>query len=135
VDLTGVAAAVASWFGFAGAGVAAAFNFFDAGLCEAIAALPAGFLTAALAADRLAPLPGFLADVLAAFAGPVLGDFLRVFLDIRLPFVAFSRSIIAALRVPCWNLPRWANLTTSEYGYNGSCAVARAPAESALGCG
>src|SRR4051794_13029685 len=100
-----------------------------------MAALPAGFLAAALAADRLGPLPDFLADVLAAFAEPILEDFLRVFLDIRLPFVAFGGSIIAALRVPCWNFRRWANLATSEYGYNGFCAAARAAAESALGFG
>jgi hypothetical protein len=31
-----------------------------------------------------------------------LGDFLRVILDIRLPFVAFSRSIIGLLRVLSW---------------------------------
>jgi hypothetical protein len=137
VDLAGVAAALASCFGFAGAGVAA-FNLFDAGLCEALVALAAGFLAvvlaAVLAADRLATLPDFLAAVLAGF-GPALGVFLRVFLDIRLPFVAFGRSIIAASGVPCWNFPRWANLATSEYGYNGFCAAARAPAESALGCG
>jgi hypothetical protein len=61
------------------------------------AALRAGgrFAATFLAAD-------FFADVLAAvfeagraaFLGVDLEDFLRVFLDIRLPFVAFDRSII-----------------------------------------
>jgi hypothetical protein len=55
----------------------------------------------------------------------VLEDFLRVFLDIRLPFVAFSGSIIAPLRVLRRNCPRWANLPTSEYGYNGFCVATR----------
>jgi hypothetical protein len=55
----------------------------------------------------------------------VLGDFLRVFLDIRLPFVAFSGSIIALLRVLYGNCPCWANLPTPEYGYNGFCATLR----------
>jgi hypothetical protein len=35
----------------------------------------------------------------AAFPEDALGDFLRVFLDIRLPFVAFGGSIIEVLRV------------------------------------
>jgi hypothetical protein len=103
------------------------FNGFDAGLCdalvEAVLAVLSGFPTVALAAD-LAVLPavlaaGFLADVaslrwtalralLAAagfgadvvrLLGAGLEDFLRVFLDIRLPFVAFRRSTIRVLRV------------------------------------
>ena len=49
---------------------------------------------------------GFLADVLeaagTAFLAGVLGDFLRVFLDIRLPFVAFGGSIMGILRVLFW---------------------------------
>jgi hypothetical protein len=71
----------------------AAFAFVGFGA----AALRAGgrFAAAFLAAD-------FFADVLAAvfeagraaFLGVDLEDFLRVFLDIRLPFVAFDRSII-----------------------------------------
>jgi hypothetical protein len=44
----------------------------------------------------------FFADVLDAARRVArtsdLGDFLRLFLDIRLPFVAFRRSIIAVLR-------------------------------------
>ena len=85
--------------------------------------LAAGFLEAAtvprravLAADFAAVLvevlEGVLAEVLAdvlAVAGFLAGalrplgdgleDFLRVFLDIRLPFVAFRRSTIRVLRV------------------------------------
>ena len=34
----------------------------------------------------------------AGFEAGVLGDFLRVFLDIRLPFVAFGGSIMGVLR-------------------------------------
>jgi len=49
-----------------------------------------------------------------------LGDFLRVFLDIRLPFVAFGGSIIGVAarasarrnRADCW-----ASLMGWEYGY------------------
>ena len=49
-----------------------------------------------------------------------LGDFLRNFLDIRLPFVAFGRSIIGLLRVPSGTPAKiggWASLTAPEYGY------------------
>jgi hypothetical protein len=82
--------------GFAAATEEEDFNRFDAALCDV-------------------PMGGFLVDVLAAFLTPVLdafddfaalgrlgevlGDFLRDFLDIRLPFVAFGRSIITLLRV------------------------------------
>ena len=45
-----------------------------------------------------------------------LGDFLRDFLDIRLPFVAFGRSIIGLLRVPS-GTPAKIGLTAPEYGY------------------
>ncbi|XSC46948.1 hypothetical protein ACF1BQ_015740 [Bradyrhizobium sp. RDT10] len=103
------------------------FNDFDAGLCDALAgavlAVLSGFPTAALATDLAVLLAvlaaGFLADVaslrraalralLAAegfgasvlrLLGDGLEDFLRVFLDIRLPFVAFRRSTIRVLRV------------------------------------
>jgi hypothetical protein len=89
------------------------FNGFDAALCDG--RLDRFLLEAfAVAAPALAPfaLTDFLtvfwaalADFAAAFrvgevfAGEVLGDFLRDFLDIRLPFVAFSGSIIRLLRV------------------------------------
>jgi hypothetical protein len=49
-----------------------------------------------------------------------LGDFLRDFLDIRLPFVAFGGSIIGLLRVPSGTPAKiggWASLTAPEYGY------------------
>jgi hypothetical protein len=87
-------------------------NGFEGALCDALA-------EAVLPDDLLAALPDFFAaalrvfaagvltDVLAdlpdlaraAFGGEGLGDFLRVFLDIRLPFVAFGGSIIGVLRV------------------------------------
>jgi hypothetical protein len=75
------------------------FNRFDAALCDV---LPDCFPFEESAAERV-----FAALVLEAadnFAAPgrlggVLGDFLRDFLDIRLPFVAFGGSIIRVLRV------------------------------------
>jgi hypothetical protein len=54
-------------------------------------ALARVFVALALAAA------GFAEDLALA---AVLGDFLRVFLDIRLPFDAFGGSIIGLLRVP-----------------------------------
>ena len=54
-------------------------------------ALARVFVALALAAA------GFAEDLALA---AVLGDFLRVFLDIRLPFDAFGGSIIGILRVP-----------------------------------
>jgi hypothetical protein len=49
---------------------------------------------------------GVFADVIdwvrAAFLGAALGDFLRVFLDIRLPFVAFGGSTMGVLRALSW---------------------------------
>jgi hypothetical protein len=45
----------------------------------------------------------------AFFPDPDLGDFLRVFLDIRLPFVAFGGSIMELLRV----LPRKAGFESA----------------------
>jgi hypothetical protein len=75
------------------------FNRFDAALCDVRLAC---FLLDAFAADGRA----FPAPVLVAFGDfaavrclvEVLGDFLRNFLDIRLPFVAFGGSIIRVLR-------------------------------------
>jgi hypothetical protein len=49
-----------------------------------------------------------------------LGDFLRNFLDIRLPFVAFRGSIITALWPPFGKRIRsvgWARLMGPEYWY------------------
>jgi hypothetical protein len=81
-----------------------AFNFFDGAVCDAGAGFLTGFLADVFGALRLARGADFLADVFDAFPDGVLGDFLRVFLDIRLPFVAFSGSIIAvagsALELP-----------------------------------
>ena len=98
--------------GFAAAEGEEDFNRFDAGLCDVslarflfdvfaaarllFAALVLGFVLALAAPLVLEPV-----DVLAR-AGrldEVLGDFLRDFLDIRLPFVAFGGSIIGVLRV------------------------------------
>src|SRR5689334_17789866 len=82
-----------------------------AALAADLADLAAGFLEAAsvprravLTADLAAVLTGVLAtDAFLAGAlrplGDGLEDFLRVFLDIRLPFVAFRGSTIRVLRV------------------------------------
>jgi hypothetical protein len=96
------------------------FNFFDGAVCDAGAGFLTGFSAGVFGAARPATGADFLADVFDAFPDGVLEDFLRVFLDIRLPFVAFSGSIIAVLRVLRWNCRCWASLPTSEYGYNGS---------------
>jgi hypothetical protein len=83
------------------------FNGFDVALCEAFDEVLAGRLRVSLP-DLLAFArgifeDGFFADAIdcprAGLAGDALGDFLRVFLDIRLPFVAFGGSIIGVLRV------------------------------------
>jgi hypothetical protein len=75
------------------------FNRFDGALCDGLAVARFGDFAAAL---RLFALLVFLA--FADFAesdrrGDVLGDFLRDFLDIRLPFVAFGGSTIRLLRI------------------------------------
>jgi hypothetical protein len=82
------------------------FNFFDGALCDAFGEAFPGCLFALLpellpdlfAAARRVFAAGVLADVIdgarVAFPEEVLEDFLRVFLDIRLPFVAFGGSII-----------------------------------------
>jgi hypothetical protein len=83
------------------------FNGFDGAMCE----VPKGFFPGLLVAFRI----DFLAEVGRAFEGGIFADFfdavpvdfavdgfgdlLRVFLDIRLPFVAFGRSIMGLLRV------------------------------------
>jgi hypothetical protein len=63
-------------------------------------------LRAFLAVALALLVAGFLADVFdaarVALPGADLGDFLRVFLDIRLPFVAFGGSIIGLLRALSW---------------------------------
>jgi len=81
------------------------FNGFDGALWDVLGvAFPVclfGFLADALAvARRFFEGAGFVFDgARAAFPADALGDFLRVFLDIRLPFVAFGGSTIAVLRV------------------------------------
>jgi len=96
------------------------FNRFDGALCDG---LPVRFFDT-FAAFR----PAFAVLVLEAFddfaalgcLDEGLGDFLRDFLDIRLPFVAFGGSIIRLLRTPPpWRIRArgWASLTASEYGY------------------
>ena len=96
------------------------FNRFDAALCD----VPLDrFLFGDLADGR-----ALLVLVLEAFddfatgrpPGEVLGDFLRDFLDIRLPFVAFGGSIIRVLQpLPLRRIRArgWASLTASEYAY------------------
>jgi hypothetical protein len=93
-------AALGAWVGFRAGFLPAAFAApFAAFLAAALPALATGFLAdafeprAALAADGLA------ADVRLDFPEEALEVFLRVFLDIRLPFVAFRRSTIRVLRV------------------------------------
>ena len=72
-------------------------------LAALLAILAAGFLADVIPL-RGAVLPavlaaaGFRAGVLRLL-GAGLEDFMRVFLDIRLPFVAFRRSTIRVLRV------------------------------------
>jgi hypothetical protein len=112
--------------GFCGSGV---FNFFDAALCDGAGG---AFALTDFFADAASFGPGFVlafwvlgVDWARAFRAAVLGDFLRVFLDIRLPFVAFGGSIIAMLRVPRRSCPCWANLPCPEYGYNEFRATSR----------
>src|SRR4051794_1595240 len=108
-DFPGVAATPASCSfltgGFSGVGSAAAldavagaevdfcgadaFNFFDADVCDAVAGFLTDFLAGVFAALRMARVLDFWADVFDALLEGFSGDFLRVFLDIRLPFVAF----------------------------------------------
>jgi hypothetical protein len=86
------------------------FNFFEGALCDAFAAAFPGFLAARLADFFAVALrvfaAGFLVDAFdgarVAFPERDLGDFLRVFLDIRLPFVAFGGSTIRVLRALSW---------------------------------
>jgi hypothetical protein len=86
--------------GFAAAEGEEDFNCFDAALCDVSLAR---FLFDVFAVARLlfAALVLEALEVLARTGclDEVLGDFLRDFLDIRLPFVAFGRSIIRVLRV------------------------------------
>jgi hypothetical protein len=86
------------------------FNGLEGALCEAPGVVFAGFLFAFLlaflpdfvVAARRVLEGGVLADLTdparVAFPEAALGDFLRVFLDIRLPFVAFGGSTSEPLR-------------------------------------
>jgi hypothetical protein len=86
--------------------VTLAFAVLDEGSCEAVRAELTLCLVFVFLLDLPAEgLPDFdslpFADTFGAGAADPagdLGDFLRVFLDIRLPFVAFRGSIIALLR-------------------------------------
>ena len=80
------------------------FNFFDGALCDAFAvALPVCLFFVLLVLAAVAPRV-FEGAVFTDLADPSrialegLEDFFRVFLDIRLPFVAFRGSIIELLR-------------------------------------
>jgi hypothetical protein len=88
-------------FGF-GAVAAAGFNVFEASSCDALVCPIFEFLLDLVAGDAFDFEIGRLADAFDAirrvFAAEGLRDFLRVFLDIRLPFVAFRGSIIGVLR-------------------------------------
>ena len=83
------------------------FNRFDGALCDVLViAFPAClfvFLADLLAVARRFFEGAVFAEVFdgarAAVPEDALGDFLRVFLDIRLPFVAFGGSTIEVLRV------------------------------------
>ncbi len=117
---TGLETGLAISFGIAlGSGFGTAdgldFNGLDAGLWDAwttavLAGLPvlSGFCATALRAFAAGVLTEVFATPRATFAGAAfraefledpLEDFLRVFLDIRLPFVAFGRSTNGVSRV------------------------------------
>jgi hypothetical protein len=88
-------------------------------LLAAVLADVAGLARAAFPEGVFAfPEDVFPADGLATVLEDLLGDFLRVFLDIRLPFVAFGGSIIRVLRDVSGHARikagRWANLMASE---------------------
>ena len=80
------------------------FNFFDGALCEAFAvALPVCLFFVLLVLAAVAPRVfegAVFADLADLARGALEGleDFFRVFLDIRLPFVAFRGSIIELSR-------------------------------------
>ena len=86
-------AALGAWAGFLRAPLAAALLAFTAGF------LAADFLTDAFEPRAVLAADGFAADVRPDFPGGALEGFLRVFLDIRLPFVAFRGSTIRVLRI------------------------------------
>jgi hypothetical protein len=81
---------------------AAGFDVLGASSPGALICLIFEFLLDLVADDAFDFETGRFADGLDAlrlvFGADVLSDFLRVFLDIRLPFVAFRGSIIGVLR-------------------------------------
>ena len=77
--------------GFDGEAGAGDFNRFDAALCDVRRALFDAFFTTLV-------LEAFDDFATGRPPGEALGDFLRDFLDIRLPFVAFGGSIIRVLQ-------------------------------------
>ena len=103
-----------------GAAALARGDFADSLVVADLFAVARAFAAVVLAEVTDSPRDALLEDaffpeeVLAVFPGV----FLRVFLDIRLPFVAFSGSTNGLLRVVFWQTlspaGRWANLMTSE---------------------
>ena len=129
----GLAALTGVVLDFSGAFGPVDFNAFEGAFCDAfrvaLAAFVAGFLADSLALAGAALARCGFADFAdcareAALRGDAfggfLGDFLRVFLDIRLPFVAFGGSIMGLLRVMSSKAGAgsfgWANLVTAGYG-------------------
>jgi hypothetical protein len=115
--------------GALGAAPLVAFPGFFEGCERAFAAaFFAGFADCArlaLVGDVLDDFRGVVFDAFPEACLVVFFDvFLRVFLDIRLPFVAFGGSINRGIAGPVFVSPnranRWANLMASEYGYQDS---------------
>jgi hypothetical protein len=75
------------------------FNRFDAPLCDGLAVARVIDFTGALRLFALLVFWLFGDFAPSERLGGVLGDFLRDFLDIRLPFVAFGGSTIEILRI------------------------------------
>ena len=84
---------VAFWAGFFAAPLVTAL------LALVLLTLAAGFLADAFEPRAILAADDFAADVRLDFPEEALEDFLRVFLDIRLPFVAFRGSTIRVLRI------------------------------------
>ena len=96
------------------------FNFFDGDFEAFAVALPVGlfFVLLVLVAVVARVFEGAVFNDLAdrariAFPAAGLEDFLRVFLDIRLPFVAFRRSIIGVLKRGA----RWISSVAGQVGF------------------
>jgi len=100
------------------------FNALDAGLCDPLETDVPACLLVVLLLDLVATgsrdfEDGFFAVVREGarlvFSVGDLGDFLRVFLDIRLPFVAFRGTINEVLRQAGIRSTCWASQIGSEY--------------------